>query len=140
MSDLSNSIFINLAVSNPARSVRFYEALGFKPYAPFTGGEQQCMTWGSQIYVMLQSGPMFQAHLQKQMPDMQKFQSASYTLPLSSAEEVSAVMQRGLEACGREPIPMIDEGYMQVRTIEDPDGHIWGIIHLDMERFQARKD
>jgi hypothetical protein len=44
-----------------------------------------------------------------------------------------------LKAGGKEPMPMLDEGFMHVRTIEDLDGHIWGIIHLDLEKFTAQK-
>jgi hypothetical protein len=32
-----------------------------------------------------------------------------------------------------------DEGFMLLRSIEDPDSHIWGIIHLDMDKFNEFK-
>jgi len=35
-------------------------------------------------------------------------------------------------------MPAIDEGFMQVRNIEDPDGHLWGILYLDLEKFKKR--
>jgi predicted lactoylglutathione lyase len=34
---------------------------------------------------------------------------------------------------------MIDEGFMQVRTIEDLDGHTWGIIYLDEIKYEELK-
>jgi len=40
---------------------------------------------------------------------------------------------------GRELIPMIDEGFMQVRSLADPDGHLWGIIYLDLDKFKKLK-
>ena len=36
------------------------------------------------------------------------------------------------------PISLIDEGFMQVRTIEDPDGYTWGLLYLDMDKFIAK--
>ena len=42
----------------------------------------------------------------------------------------------GLKAGGKEPNAMIDEGYMQVRTLEDLDGHLWSFIHLDIDKFK----
>ena len=46
--------------------------------------------------------------------------------------------QKCLAAGGIEPIPLIDEGFMQVRTIEDPDGYTWGLLYLDMDKFVAK--
>ena len=48
-------------------------------------------------------------------------------------------MESAIKAGGKESIPMIDEGFMQVRTIEDFDGHTWAIIYLDMEKFRRRE-
>ena len=45
-------------------------------------------------------------------------------------------MEKGLKAGGTESIPMIDEVFMQVRNIEDLDGHNWGIIYLDIDKFK----
>jgi predicted lactoylglutathione lyase len=48
-------------------------------------------------------------------------------------------LNKGLEAGGKEPIPMIDEGYMQIRRIEDLDGHTWDIIYLDRVKFSQNR-
>jgi hypothetical protein len=45
----------------------------------------------------------------------------------------------GLKAGGKEPNPMLDEGFMQLRSIEDLDGHVWGVICLDIEKFKIMK-
>jgi predicted lactoylglutathione lyase len=71
------------------------------------------------------------------MPDTNLFQSASYTLPVESIERVNQIMEKGIIAGGKEPIPMIDEGFMQIRVLEDYDGHTWSFIHLDMNKFEA---
>jgi uncharacterized protein len=37
---------------------------------------------------------------------------------------------------GTEPTQTIDEGFIQVRNIEDLDGHNWGVIFLDIDKFK----
>jgi uncharacterized protein len=132
-------IFINLPVDNVEKSMNFYIELGFTINPEFTDDNQKCMVWSDHIYVMLQSQEMFRSYVKKQMPDAKKYQSASYTLPVESFERVNEIIESGLKACGTETIPMIDEGFMQIRTIEDFDGHTWGVIYLDMKKFRQLK-
>lgn len=40
-------------------------------------------------------------------------------------------MEKGLAAGGREPMPMMDYGFLQVRTIEDLKGHTWALFYMD---------
>ena len=49
------------------------------------------------------------------------------------------IIKNGLKAGGFEPNPMIDEGFMQIRTIEDLDGYNWSIICLDLDEFKKMK-
>ena len=135
---MTKQIFINLPVDNVEKSMHFYAELGFIVNPEFTDENQKCMVWSDHIYIMLQSQNMFRSYIKKQMPDQKAYQSASYTLPVESYEKVNAIMEGGLKAGGTEPISMIDEGFMQVRTIEDLDGHTWGFIHLDMKKFRNR--
>ena len=132
-------IFINLPVDNVEKAMNFYTSLGFTINPEFTDDTQSCMVWSEHIYVMLQSQKMFRLYIKKQMPDPKKYQTASYTLPVESFNKVNEIIENGLKAGGIEPIPMIDEGFMQIRTIEDFDGHTWGIIHLDMIKFRERQ-
>ncbi len=128
-------IFINLPVADVEKSMYFYEKLAFTNYPLFSGENQKCMVWSEQIYVMLQSKEFFTAHNKKTLTDTQNNIAASFTLPVESLSRVNEVIESGLKAGGTEPMPMLDEGFMQVRTIEDLDGHTWGIIYLDMSKF-----
>lgn len=132
-------IFINLPVVNIEKAMNFYIHIGFTINPEFTDENQKCMVWSEHIYVMLQSKKMFTSYIKKQMPDTEKYQTASFTLPVESFDSMNEIIERGLQAGGIEPIPMIDEGFMQVRTIEDFDGHTWGIVHLNMQQFRERK-
>lgn len=131
-------IFINLSVQNLVKSVHFYSQLGFDSYPLFTFEDQKCMAWGSQILIMLQQKES--AVLENiKMAHGTKGATASFTLPLDSLEKVHGLAECALKAGGKEPMTFVDEGFMQLRTIEDLDGYQWGLIYLDIEKFKALK-
>lgn len=129
-------IFINLPVKDLEASMKFYRGLGFVEYPLFTFENQKSMLWGDQIYLMLQSFEMFKSGNKKNLSDSRKNTIATFTLPVESVERVNELIENGLKAGGTESITMIDEGFMQVRNIEDPDGHHWGILYLDLDKFK----
>lgn len=131
-------IFINLPVKDVNASMQFYTHLGFSVNLLFTFNDQKCMVWSDQIYVMLQTVEMFKSGNKKNLADPKQNTIASFTLPVESLNELNEIMENGLKAGGTERTPAIDEGFMQVRNIEDPDGHQWGILFLDLEKFKKK--
>ena len=129
-------IFINLPVKDLQASMDFYTQLGFTVNPLFTFEDQKCMVWSDDIYVMLQTREMFKSGNNKNMADPRRNTIATFTLPVESLERVNEIVENGLKAGGIEPRPILDEGFMQVRNIEDLDGHNWGIIYLDIEKFK----
>ncbi|MBK6828206.1 MAG: glyoxalase/bleomycin resistance/extradiol dioxygenase family protein [Chitinophagaceae bacterium] len=129
-------IFINLPVKNPEAAMNFYSQIGFTVNPLFTFDDQKCMVWSDQIYVMLQSLEMFKSGNKKNIADPKENTIATFTLPVESLDRLNQIIENGLKAGGTEFRPMIDEGFMQVRNIEDLDGHNWGIIFLDIEKFR----
>ena len=130
-------IFINLPVKDVEASMHFYKQLGFTLNPLFTFDDQKCMVWSDYAYVMLQTYDMFQSGNNKSMPDPKSNTTATFTLPVESLDMLNGIVGNGLKAGGTELTATFDEGFMHVRNIEDLDGHIWGIIHLDMEKFKA---
>ncbi len=131
-------IFINLPVKDVEASMEFYKQLGFAVNPLFTFDDQKCMVWGDQIYVMLQTLVMFKSGNVKNIPDPKENVLATYTLPVESLDKVNEIITNGLNAGGTESTPLIDEGFMQIRNLEDLDGHNWGIIYLDIDKFKQR--
>ena len=129
-------IFINLPVKNVEASMNFYTQLGFTNNPLFTFDDQKCMVWSDQIYLMLQTYEMFKSGNKKNLPDTKQNTIATFTLPVESLDSVNKIIENGLKAGGIEPTPMLDEGFMQVRNIEDLDGHNWGIIYLNIDKFK----
>ena len=129
-------IFINLPVKDVEASMDFYRQLGFTVNPLFTFDDQKCMVWSDQIYLMLQTYKMFKSGNKKDLPDAKKNALATFTLPVENLDKVNEIIENGLMAGGTESTPMLDEGFMQIRNIEDLDGHNWGIINLDIDKFK----
>ena len=132
-------LFINLPVKDVDAAMLFYTQLGFTVNPLFTFDDQKCMVWSDQIYVMLQTVDMFKSGNTKNLADPKQNTTASFTLPVESLNQLNEIMENGLRAGGTERTPAIDEGFMQVRNLEDPDGHQWGILYLDLEKFKKMK-
>lgn len=129
-------IFINLPVEDAEKSMEFYTQIGFTNKALFTDEHQKCMVWSEQIYVMLISQEKFSSYSKRPISGVKNRIDAYFTLPVESLEIVNQIVEAGLKAGGTEPAPMIDEGFMQIRKIEDFDGHIWDIIYLNLNKFR----
>ncbi len=131
-------VFINLPVKDVEKSIDFYAQMGFSNNPLFTNENQKCMVWSEHIYVMLITNKQFTKWNTKSIPD-RNFTTATFTLPVESVERMNQIVEAGLKAGGKEPNPMLDEGFMQLRGIEDLDGHVWGVIYLDIEKFKKVK-
>ena len=131
-------IFINLPVKDLEASMSFYTQLGFTVNPLFTFDDQKCMVWSDQIYLMLQTYKMFKSGNKKNLPDTKINTIATFTLPVESLDKVNELIKNGLKAGGTESRPTLDEGFMQVRNIEDLDGHNWAIIYLDIDKFKLK--
>lgn len=132
-------IFINLPVKDLLASVNFYSQLGFVPNPVFSFEDQQCMAWSDQILLMLQNYQMFQTGVGKPIPNPKEYTNSSYTLPVESIEQMNFLVETALKNGASEILPKIEESFMQVRTIADVDGHVWGILYLDMNKFRVLK-
>jgi len=129
-------IFINLPVKDIEASMDFYTQLGFTVNPLFTFDDQKCMVWSDQIYVMLQTLEMFKSGNKKSIADPKENTIATFTIPVESLDRLNEIIENGLKAGGTEQTQTIDEGFMQVRNIEDLDGHNWGIICLNIDKFK----
>lgn len=120
--------------------MHFYLALGFIINPMFTDEDQKCMVWSEAIYVMLQSKRFATSYLNKPLNNAKLFQSPSYTLPVESNDQVNEMIEAGIRAGGIEPVASLDEGFMYLRSIEDLDGYLWGIMCLDLDKFRLMRN
>lgn len=132
-------IFINLVVEDLAKSTIFYTQLGFSLNPLFTDENQKCLVWSDAIYLMLQSKEFSNSYLKKTSIDARNHQIPTFTLPVESKEKVDEMVEKGLKFGGIEPVPALKEPFMFLRSIEDLDGYLWGIMCLDLDKFQSTK-
>lgn len=132
---MTKQIFINLAVEDVNRSMAFYTAMGFDNNPQFSDDSGKCMVWSDSIFVMVLSREKFTSFATKPIADTKNYLAGLYSLSVDSPEAMHSIMASALEAGGKEPHEMRDYGFMQQRTIEDPDGHSWEIFYMDMSKF-----
>jgi predicted lactoylglutathione lyase len=136
---MAKQIFINLAVKELQKSMDFYTALGFTNNPQFSDETGKCMVWSENIFVMILSHEKFTGFTTKPIADTKTNIAGLYSLSVDSTDEVNSIMANGLKAGGFEPNEMRDYGFMQQRTIEDPDGHTWEVFYMDMTKFPTEQ-
>lgn len=134
---MAKQIFINLAVKDLQKSMDFYTALGFSNNPQFSDNSGKCMVWSENIFVMILTHEKFASFATKPIADTKSRLAGLYSLSADSIEVVNNFMTNGLNSGGTEPNEMRDYGFMQQRTIEDPDGHTWEIFYMDMTKFPS---
>ena len=80
------------------------------------------------------SNEKFTSFATKPIADTKSNVAGLFSLSADNVEEVNSIVTNGLKAGGTEPNEMRDYGFMQQRTIEDPDGHTWEIFFMDMSK------
>jgi uncharacterized protein len=127
-------IFVNLPVSDLARSTAFYEAVGARKNEQFCDGTASCMVFSETIHAMLLTHDKFREFTPKPIADAKKTSEVLVCVSAESRAEVDAITERAGAAGGRiDPGPKQEHGWMYGRSFEDPDGHIWEVFWMDVE-------
>ncbi|MBF02985.1 MAG: glyoxalase/bleomycin resistance/extradiol dioxygenase family protein [Flavobacterium sp.] len=130
-------IFINLPVSNLAKSMDFYSAIGFTNNKHFTDETAACMVFSEEIYVMLLTHSKFSEFTSKEIATTSKTAAAILSLELKNNQAVNEMTEKALQAGAKEPNEPKDYGFMYLRGFEDLDGHNWEIFYMDMSQMPS---
>ena len=127
-------IFVNLPVSDLARSTSFYEAVGATKNPQFSDDAGSCMVISDTIYVMLLTHGKFRQFTPKKIADAKATCEVLICLSAESRDAVDDIIGKASGAGGSaDPSPKQDYGFMYGRSFEDPDGHIWEVMWMDVE-------
>lgn len=127
-------IFVNLPVRDLERADAFYEAVGGVKNPQFSDSTATCMVFSETIHVMLLTHDKFRQFTPKPIADAHAGTEVLIGLSADSREDVDSLVARAAGAGGRaDPGPKQDYGFMYGRSFEDPDGHIWEIMWMDVE-------
>jgi len=132
-------IFLNLPVTDLAKSKAFYEAVGAANNPAFTDDTAACMVVeeGS-IHVMLLTHEKWATFTSKAIPDAHTTAQVLICISADSREAVDGQVDKAVKAGGKaDPTPTQDYGFMYGRSFEDPDGHIWEVMWMDPTAIPA---
>jgi len=132
---MSKKIFINLPVADLKKSMDFYSAIGFTNNPQFTDNTAACMVLTEEIFVMLLTYDKFKAFTSKEIADTKKTASVINSLSVDSNAEVDQFVEKAVAAGGKEPNKAKVYGFMLQRSVEDPDGNLWEVLHMDLSKF-----
>ena len=136
---MAQMIFVNLPVADLARSRAFFAALGWRFDERFCdeGGALMGVGNSDTIHAMLLTHDKFREFTSKSIADTRTSTEVLLAISRDSREEVDALLDKALAAGAAEPRPVQDYGFMYGRAFEDPDGHTWEVMWMDVEAAMA---
>jgi predicted lactoylglutathione lyase len=129
---MSKMIFVNLPVTDLAKSTAFYEAIGLTKNPQFSDDASACMVLSDAIYVMLMMHTKWRTFTSRPIPPAT---SSEVMLAVScdSRAAVDAMNEAAAANGGTADVnPVQDLGFMYNRNLADPDGHVWEAMWMDM--------
>ncbi len=128
---MSNMIFVNLPITDVARSRQFYQSLGYTINEKFSDATGACVVVSETIYLMILETAKFQGFAHLPIADPSKSTSVLIALSHDSRAQVDAFAAAALANGGFEPKVATDLGFMYNRTISDPDGNTFEPFWMD---------
>ena len=129
---MARMIFVNLPVTDLARSVAFYKAIGAEQNLQFSDETAAMMRFSDTINVMLLTHDKFRQFTKLPIADPKEWAQVLLALSCDSREGVDEITHSALTAGGSEVHDKEDHGFMYSRAFADPDGHGWGPIWMDV--------
>jgi predicted lactoylglutathione lyase len=105
-------IFVNLPVKDLGRSKDFFAGLGFGFDPKFTDDNAACMV------------------IEKDSIYAKRTSEVLLAVSCSSDHEVDDLVKKASSSGGKPVGDPKDHGFMYYRAFEDPDGHIWELLHM----------
>ena len=133
---MTKMVFVNLPVKDLAASIGFYKAIGCEKNDQFSNDKAASMVWSDTITFMLLTHEFFATFTSKPIADAGKTCEVLICLSRDSREEVDAITEAAEAAGGAADIrPPTDMGFMYGRSFEDPDGHVFEPMWMDVSQM-----
>lgn len=128
---MTRTIFVNLPVTDLGRAKAFYEALGFTNNPRFSDETAACMVWSEAIHVMVLTHEKWRQFTSRPIPPKTSSE-VILALGCDSRDAVNRMNESATALGGTADInPKQDHGFMYVRSLSDPDGHVWEAMWMD---------
>lgn len=135
---MATEIFVNLPIKDLEKTKAFFSKLGFSFNEQFTDEKAACMIIGDNIYAMLLKEEFFRTFIKKDIADASKYAEVINAFSVESREKVDELADKALAAGGTQYNDPQDYGWMYSRTFQDLDGHLWEVLHADMNAFESQ--
>ena len=135
---MTTQIFVNLPVKDLNETVDFFTKLGFAFNPQFTDENATCMIVNNDIFVMLLVEKFFKTFTKKELCDTTKDTEVIVALSTESREKVDQMINKVIEAGGKEHRKPQYHGWMYVRSFEDINGHLWEVIYMDKNALKKQ--
>lgn len=133
---MAKQIYVNLPVKDLAKSIEFYEKLGFKNNPAFTSETGASMQWSDDIVVMLLTHEFYKTFLRdKEIIDAKTTSGALLAITFDTKEEVQKFADTAKENGGDyfKSNTGVPEEMMFGYEVEDLDGNTWEPIWMNPE-------
>lgn len=138
---MTKTIFVNLPVKDLAAATRFYEAIGCEKNEQFSDHQASSMVWSDTITFQLLANDYFATYTPKKIADAHATSEVLLALSRDSREEVDAIAKAAAAAGGKADIrERQDMGWLYNRAFEDPDGHVFEAVWMDMSAASAEME
>lgn len=132
---MKSQVFINLPVKDLEKSMQLYSKMGFSVNPTFSDDTAKCMVFSEEIFLMIMTHEKFKSFATKPIADTKNNLAGIFALSVDSVAKVNSIADAAISMGASEPRPYTDYGFMQMRVVEDYDGHTWEIFYMDMEKF-----
>lgn len=132
---MDKMVFVNLPVSDIQRSIKFYEALGFKQNKDFSDDHGAGMMWNDNIWVMLLTHDFYSSFLKAhRLADTKTVNGAMTAFSMASVAAVKQFAQIAKDNGGDfYHVEMgIPADQMFELEVTDPDGNILSASWMNM--------
>ena len=135
---MTQDLWLNLPVSDLARSTAFFTQIGFSPNpGPGNSANSASFTIGQKkIVLMLFTSEVFASFTRCPASDTSKGSEVLFSLGAASREQVDEIANKVQAAGGKVfASPGESNGFMYGCGFSDPDGHRWNVLFMDTSKM-----
>ncbi|WP_247826809.1 VOC family protein [Arthrobacter antioxidans] len=127
---MATNVFINLPVSDLARSKEFYTSFGWTLDPNFSNEDAGAVAISDAIFLMILTHQHWAQFTDKPVADANATSAVINAISVDAPEEVDTLVERAVAAGATENKPQ-ELGFMRSRSFSDPDGHAWEVMWMD---------
>ncbi|MBP0717757.1 VOC family protein [Burkholderia sola] len=136
---MPTQLFINLPVQDLPKATEFYTALGARMNPQFSDETSSCMVLTDTLFVMLMPHEKWAHFTKKPIADSRRESEVMLALNVEDRDTVDKMTDTAGTHGGQADVnARQDLGFLYGRSFEDPDGHIWEVIYVDMSRMPGQ--